>query len=108
MDNKTIVLNTNIVRYFGKKYGYSYSNLLEKFDEFIFCQEISEHPYVHDIVFNSKDSRDKALNLLKEWTTEHKIGFPFFYKGEKVTQDMLNELLLNNGDFSSWEKYKDL
>lgn len=104
---KTIILNTNMVKCFSRRDG-SYGNMTSKFDNFTLAQRVSGNPFVHAIIFNSKNSRDKAINLLKEWKTENKIEFPFFYKGEKVTQDMLDELLSNNGNFSSWEKYEEL
>lgn len=106
LKEKMIVLNTNMVRIFSRMLD-SYAKTTSKFDSFAVFLRLSGNPFVHALLFNSKDSRDKALNLLKKWKVENNILYPFFYKGEKVTQDMLNELLLNNGDFLSWEKYKD-
>lgn len=60
---------------------------------------------IHALLFTTPEDRDKVLTLLEDYKETFTINYPFYYKGEKITDEMLEELYKNHGNFTCWEKY---
>lgn len=101
--NKIIVVNSNMVQML-MQFRDDYQAMTSSLPKFTLALQANECKYVHVLLFLSSSDRDRAFSIMKEYQTEDaKIKFPFFYKGEYVTADMIKMLNQNHGDFSSWE-----
>lgn len=108
LKNCIIVLNTNMIKTFNDEkigLGLKFSQLSMTFPEFLLIETINANPYVHALLFTTQEDRDKVLTLLDDYKETFKIKCPFYYKGENITDEMLEELYEEHGNFTCWEKY---
>ena len=106
IDSCILYLNSDVVLDILKANKAKYLKITEQFPVCLYLQ-MPENPYLHGLVFTSKEDRDMAYNLLKQGRKTLQTTNQFYYKGEDVTVEMMKALLDANGDFNVWEKIED-
>lgn len=102
--NCTIVLNTNIIQFLNSgMVEPKFCNYSRFFPPCILSKKVSGCEYIHALIFKSNNARNKALSILEKYKKDANISYSFFYNGEKVTTEMINDLIANHGDFQCWE-----
>ena len=101
-----VILNTNMVKMFCTLRN-DYPIVSASLPQFVMVNSLSGSPYIHALKFISREDRDKALEILKKYKIKTKTEYPFFYKGENVTEDMIQSLYNSHGDFSVWKHIEE-
>ena len=105
MDTKRnmLVVNTNMVKMF-MNLTTDYTIMTASLPAFTVTKKINGCPYIHALMFITKQDRDKAFQIMTQYGIDKKVEYPYVYLGERVTSEMITLLNENHGDFSAWQK----
>ena len=98
----TIIVNTNMVKMF-MNLEKDYTIMTASIPPCVLAERVHGCPYIHALLFLSKEERNKAFQIMEEYGKNKKIDYPYVYLGENVTIEMINILNDSKGDFSLWE-----
>lgn len=98
-----LIVNTNMIKMF-MAFTDDFTIMTDSLPPLILGERVSGCPYVHALLFVSKQDRDKAFQIMEKYRVDKEVKYPYVYLGEKVTQEMIDLLKENHGDFSAWEK----
>ena len=102
MDTKNmIIVNTNMVKMF-MNFTTDYTIMTASLPAFALAKKISGCPYIHALMFTTKQDRNKAFQIMTQYGIDKKVKYPYVYLGEMVTSEMIALLNENHGDFSVW------
>ena len=99
-----IIVNTNMVKMF-MNLEKDYTIMTASIPPYVLTERVHSCPYIHALLFLSKEERDKAFQIMEEYGKTKKIKYPYVYLGETVTVEMINTLTDSKGNFSLWETF---